>query len=100
MRTLAQASRRSIRDALPTWSARGLGWLGRDASLAAGLGVRVRDDEEGDREHRSQLHRARARGLDAVGRSEEHTSELQSPVQLVCRLLLEIKKLLHCDLST
>src|SRR5690348_17412077 len=25
------------------------------------------------------------------GRSEEHTSELQSPVQLVCRLLLEKK---------
>src|SRR5690348_13248321 len=25
----------------------------------------------------------------AVGRSEEHTSELQSPVHLVCRLLLE-----------
>src|SRR5690348_17776054 len=25
-------------------------------------------------------------------RSEEHTSELQSPVQLVCRLLLEKKK--------
>src|SRR5690348_17849610 len=33
----------------------------------------------------------------AVGcgaRSEEHTSELQSPVHLVCRLLLEKKKLL------
>src|SRR5690348_5581755 len=29
-------------------------------------------------------------GLDA--RSEEHTSELQSPVHLVCRLLLEKKK--------
>src|SRR5438876_3608049 len=33
---------------------------------------------------------------DAVGevalRSEEHTSELQSPVHLVCRLLLEKKK--------
>src|SRR4051794_41599605 len=28
-------------------------------------------------------------------RSEEHTSELQSPVHLVCRLLLEKKKLLH-----
>src|SRR5438876_5776131 len=28
----------------------------------------------------------------AVGRSEEHTSELQSPVHLVCRLLLEKKK--------
>src|SRR5690348_17870616 len=27
-------------------------------------------------------------------RSEEHTSELQSPVHLVCRLLLEKKKLL------
>src|SRR5438876_6050880 len=26
-----------------------------------------------------------------VGRSEEHTSELQSPVHLVCRLLLEKK---------
>src|SRR6185436_21170692 len=27
-----------------------------------------------------------------MGRSEEHTSELQSPEQLVCRLLLEKKK--------
>src|SRR5690348_17780876 len=27
-----------------------------------------------------------------MARSEEHTSELQSPVQLVCRLLLEKKK--------
>src|SRR4051794_41507770 len=33
-------------------------------------------------------------GLDGDGdlRSEEHTSELQSPVHLVCRLLLEKKK--------
>src|SRR2546426_5931761 len=28
---------------------------------------------------------------DDVGRSEEHTSELQSPCNLVCRLLLEKK---------
>src|SRR5256885_12819820 len=28
-------------------------------------------------------------GLVGVGRSEEHTSELQSPCNLVCRLLLE-----------
>src|SRR5690348_17385827 len=28
---------------------------------------------------------------DPAGRSEEHTSELQSPVHLVCRLLLEKK---------
>src|SRR5256885_12949496 len=29
----------------------------------------------------------------AAGRSEEHTSELQSPCNLVCRLLLEKKKM-------
>src|SRR5437879_10493821 len=28
----------------------------------------------------------------ALGRSEDHTSELQSPMYLVCRLLLEKKK--------
>src|SRR4051812_49864834 len=32
------------------------------------------------------------RELDLSGRSEEHTSELQSHVNLVCRLLLEKKK--------
>src|ERR1022692_2215439 len=31
-------------------------------------------------------------GASAVTRSEEHTSELQSPCNLVCRLLLEKKK--------
>src|SRR5438876_5677263 len=31
-------------------------------------------------------------GVVAADRSEEHTSELQSPVHLVCRLLLEKKK--------
>src|SRR5256885_7096345 len=38
---------------------------------------------------------ARELHVDAVvegGRSEEHTSELQSPCNLVCRLLLEKKK--------
>src|SRR5256885_11152324 len=30
--------------------------------------------------------------VDPQGRSEEHTSELQSPCNLVCRLLLEKKK--------
>src|SRR5580658_11012120 len=30
--------------------------------------------------------------IDAKGRSEEHTSELQPPCNLVCRLLLEKKK--------
>src|SRR5256885_3301425 len=33
----------------------------------------------------------------ARGRSEEHTSELQSPCNLVCRLLLEKKKIAALD---
>src|SRR2546426_8511206 len=33
-----------------------------------------------------------ARANVSCGRSEEHTSELQSPCNLVCRLLLEKKK--------
>src|SRR5262250_1069968 len=36
-------------------------------------------------------HRAGG-GVKALGRSEEHTSELQSPMYVVCRLLLEKKK--------
>src|SRR5256885_12616778 len=36
---------------------------------------------------RSRRHRDRSRG--GYARSEEHTSELQSPCNLVCRLLLE-----------
>src|SRR5690242_21120720 len=35
---------------------------------------------------------ARFTGYDLAERSEEHTSELQSHVNLVCRLLLEKKK--------
>src|SRR5690348_18443292 len=38
------------------------------------------------------LEEVDAPGVDARARSEEHTSELQSPVHLVCRLLLEKKK--------
>src|SRR5690348_17564237 len=41
-----------------------------------------------------QTHLRRDAGLGQLAdpRSEEHTSELQSPVHLVCRLLLEKKK--------
>src|SRR3989454_8235505 len=50
------------------------------------------------RVQREQQHTERADRRDeadvegGVGRSEEHTSELQSPCNLVCRLLLEKKK--------
>src|SRR3989454_12138917 len=37
-------------------------------------------------------HRPPGRPVSARARSEEHTSELQSPCNLVCRLLLEKKK--------
>src|SRR5690348_18164184 len=37
----------------------------------------------------------RTRRFAQTARSEEHTSELQSPVHLVCRLLLEKKKKTH-----
>src|SRR5256885_12567308 len=36
--------------------------------------------------------RVKKKGRRGAGRSEEHTSELQSPCNLVCRLLLEKKK--------
>src|SRR2546426_11901216 len=39
----------------------------------------------------TQAHDSAA-SIDALARSEEHTSELQSPCNLVCRLLLEKKK--------
>src|SRR5256885_15915458 len=54
----------------------------RDGAAAEGQGVQVR------------LLHASAAGPDDVlsaDRSEEHTSELQSPCNLVCRLLLEKK---------
>src|SRR5258708_15618675 len=42
--------------------------------------------------HLSRRQRWRTRYRQTVSRSEEHTSELQSPDHLVCRLLLEKKK--------
>src|SRR5256885_12172614 len=56
-----------------------------------------------DGAHRARAHREvvlladRPAGIltGQAGRSEEHTSELQSPCNLVCRLLLEKKKYIH-----
>src|SRR3712207_8721127 len=76
--------------------------LFRSVELEAGraLGARVRvavlEDEVARRvvhQHRRQAaERDRAGDDRARGRSEEHTSELQSRQYLVCRLLLEKKK--------
>src|SRR5437763_12044146 len=43
--------------------------------------------------HRARPARAGRRTPRGRGRSEEHTSELQSPMYLVCRILLEKKKI-------
>src|SRR2546429_4423789 len=50
------------------------------------LGGRPCSSSSGDR------HRLASQGVSALLRSEEHTSELQSRLHLVCRLLLEKKK--------
>src|SRR5260370_5364224 len=73
--------------------------LGRDAGVQA-AGAAAAWPDPGDRApaglpRLSALRRAPDRGgigLAHAGRSEEHTSELQSHLNLVCRLLLEKKK--------
>src|SRR2546422_6635404 len=60
------------------------------------LGARVRDVQPAPAASAAQQPRqqrfAFARGPATHARSEEHTSELQSRLHLVCRLLLEKKK--------
>src|SRR5256885_11547172 len=46
----------------------------------------------GDRQPRGHTHLVPTHQAAPSSRSEEHTSELQSPCNLVCRLLLEKKK--------
>src|SRR2546426_4820037 len=68
--------------------------LFRSCSLLFGIGWRVGLDETGAERNPSNqgsLRTSLVSNTRAV-RSEEHTSELQSPCNLVCRLLLEKKK--------
>src|SRR5256885_5774685 len=51
------------------------------------------DRQPGEEAQLDHLHHALAEGAEAGQRSEEHTSELQSPCNLVCRLLLEKKNI-------
>src|SRR2546429_5509020 len=55
----------------------------------------LQDQQEGVREHATGGGHASERES-AMMRSEEHTSELQSRLHLVCRLLLEKKKNITC----
>src|SRR2546430_8625964 len=51
---------------------------------------------EGKADSAEKLMRRFSLDEDQVERSEEHTSELQSQSNIVCRLLLEKKKSRHC----
>src|SRR5256885_4957703 len=62
--------------------------------LAQRLGQRLGRHVEGHRLRGGQLQ-LQAQHQACTCRSEEHTSELQSPCNLVCRLLLEKKNLFH-----
>src|SRR2546427_3008618 len=57
------------------------------AELPAGL-----SDYRRDRSGGPAAHEGPGKTVTGTGRSEEHTSELQSQSNLVCRLLLEKKK--------
>src|SRR5258708_18732452 len=70
---------------------------GRPLGLLGLLARGVHDHSLGDHRVAGDLQLGELLDLDHAGptvavRSEEHTSELQSPDHLVCRLLLEKKK--------
>src|SRR5437762_7700568 len=75
-------------------------WLSRELSDEAGGAIHAANS--GDTSYfpgdATNLHGRRPRrSIQSTGRSEEHTSELQSPMYLVCRLLLEKNNLVERD---
>src|SRR2546426_7388441 len=67
--------------------------LFRSVGIAPGRrSVQMRDDVAGDGHVRGERGGLPGEHVRPAVRSEEHTSELQSPCNLVCRLLLEKKK--------
>src|SRR5260370_6301344 len=66
------------------------------AQIARQKGLAIAEADRFD--HTSRLGARLAAAHPLHIRSEEHTSELQSHLNLVCRLLLEKKKIPHNDL--
>src|SRR5438067_10071013 len=85
----------SLHDALPIYLGRGLG-------LDLGLGRKRRSAKLSDQAGPADraVRGRRSDRCDRPPRSEEHTSELQSRFDLVCRLLLEKKKKQICIIFT
>src|SRR3712207_7165788 len=83
-----------FRSRILSWSGSGL-WLW-DAATGQPVGSPMRHDGS---VHGAQWNRDESRILSWSARSEEHTSELQSRQYLVCRLLLEKKKLLQLPIQ-
>src|SRR3712207_8542379 len=74
--------------------------VGRGARRAPGRDARRQDPRAGPAP--SSKNGKDPTAIEQTGRSEEHTSELQSRQYLVCRLLLEKKKknsTIHCRAS-
>src|SRR5207249_11903577 len=84
----------SLHDALPICAVRAAGRAGRRpwTTSCRQRYDRRREDRDVERELDPDAAAAPPRVARAAARSEEHTSELQSRFDLVCRLLLEKKK--------
>src|SRR5690349_24877894 len=78
----------SLHDALPIYLQARFGNLARERQCGART-----------RRHHGRTFRTVADSAAVFGRSEEHTSELQSRRDLVCRLLLEKKKKTTTDIT-
>src|SRR2546426_1479621 len=78
----------SLHDALPI----SVAFSTRSTSKSTSGGTRSSRSSRRGSTPTAAKSRGRARFPTRCSRSEEHTSELQSPCNLVCRLLLEKKK--------
>src|SRR5437762_7124502 len=94
-RTPAKIYTLSLHDALPIFQNQNAGAFSNHESIAIQfkrtrrvLRIVVASRQSAHRSKSGHTHRRNSR---FSARSEEHTSELQSPMYLVCRLLLEKK---------
>src|SRR5690348_18390970 len=81
----------SLHDALPISRSAAVRRIERRSSGRADASL---ISSQANRQRQCRSHFARNIAKCCNARSEEHTSELQSPVHLVCRLLLEKKKII------